>query len=128
MIGKILLTLSVIVLAWLVVRNRQRRMALMTARPPAAKPAVPSSGSWRVGVYLFVAAMILVSGVLIYQRWQDGDQVVTVRVVDTQSGRSVTYQARRNEVEERHFVTLDGREVSVAETERIEVERSDDRR
>jgi hypothetical protein len=89
---------------------------------------VPSSGGWRVGVYLFVAAMILVSGVLIYQRWQDGDQVVTVRVVDTQSGRSVTYQARRNEVEERHFVTLDGREVSVAETERIEVERSDDRR
>ena len=128
MISKILLTLSVIVLAWLVVRNRQRRMALMTAQPPAAKPAAQASGSWRVGVYLFVAAMILVSGVLIYQRWQDGDQVVTVRVVDTQSGRSVTYRARRSEVEERHFVTLDGREVSVAETERIEVERSDDRR
>ena len=128
MIGKILLTLSVIVLAWLVVRNRQRRMALMAARPPAASPAVQASGSWRVGVYLFLAAMLLVSGVLIYQRWQDGDQVVTVRVVDTQSGRSVTYRARRNEVDERHFVTLDGREVSVAETERIEVERSGDRR
>jgi hypothetical protein len=67
--------------------------------------------------------MVLVSGVLIYQRWQDGDRVVTVRVVDTQSGRSVTYQARRKDVEERHFVTLDGREVSVAETERIELQR-----
>lgn len=122
MIGKILLTLCVIVLAWLVIRNRQRRMAMIAARPPAG-PAASGSGSWRLGVYLFVAAMVLVSGVLIYQRWQHGDRVVTVRVVDTQSGRSVTYQARRKDVEERHFVTLDGREVSVAETERIELQR-----
>jgi hypothetical protein len=121
MIGKILLTLSVIALAWLVVRNRQRRMAMIAVQPPA-RPAA-SGGSWRLGVYLFLAAMVLVSGVLIYQRWQDGDRVVTVRVVDTQSGRSVTYQARRKDVQERHFLTLDGREVSVAETERIELQR-----
>jgi hypothetical protein len=46
MIGKILLTLSVIVLAWLVVRNRQRRMAMIAARPPAQSIA-SGSGSWR---------------------------------------------------------------------------------
>jgi len=129
MISKILLTLFVIIIAWLVITNRQRRMAAIASLPRAATPVQKQGLNWRWGVYLFVILMILGSGLLLYMKWQDGYQVVTVQVIDTQSGRSVVYKARRMDVDERRFLTLDGREVSVADTERIEVENPrDDRR
>jgi hypothetical protein len=127
MISKILLTLFVIVIAWLVVTNRQRRMAAIASQPRVATP-VQKGLNWRWGVYLFVILMILGSGLLLYMKWQDGYQVVTVQVIDTQTGRSVVYKARRMDVDERRFMTLDGTEVSVADTERIEVENSRDNR
>ena len=65
--------------------------------------------------------MILGSGLFLYTQWQDRYRVVTVAVVDTQTGARIEYQARRTDVAERHFVTLDGVEVSVADTERIEL-------
>jgi hypothetical protein len=69
-----------------------------------------------------MAMLLLGSGAYIFMQWQDLSRVVTVVVVDTQTGRSVSYQARRGDIDERHFVTLDGREVNVANSERIELE------
>lgn len=122
MISKILLTLLVIIIAWLVISNRQRRMAAVASEPRLVRPAQKSGPSWRWGVYLFVIMMILGSGLFLYLEWRDSYRVVQVQVIDTQSGKRVYYQARRMDVGERHFVTLDGREVSVADTERIELE------
>jgi len=75
----------------------------------------------RIAVIILVAFMILGSGVYLYFEWQDRYRVVSVRVVDTQSGQSVSYEARRGDVGERSFVTLDGLRVTPAETERIEM-------
>lgn len=123
MITKLILTLTVIAIAWLVVRNRQQRTQAIThdSQPEAA---LRGSGNplFRWGAYMLLVMLLLGSGAYLYVQWQDHARVVTVVVVDTQTGRSVSYQARRGDIEARRFVTLDGREVSVANNERIELE------
>ena len=121
MITKLLFTLGVIFVGWLVLRNRQQRMS---ARPPEPRlQAPPRTGvnPWKWAGYLLVVVMILGSGLFLYAEWQDRYRVVTVSVVNTQTGERIDYQAHRMDVEERQFVTLDGLEVSVADTERIEL-------
>jgi hypothetical protein len=123
MITKLILTLSVIAIAWLVVRNRQQRMQ-------AVSHDGRSGGSARQGAnpvlkwsaYALLSMMLVGSGIYLYTLWQDFSRVVTVRVIDSRTGRSVNYQARRGDVGERHFITLDGKEVNVANNERIELE------
>ncbi len=65
--------------------------------------------------------MILGSGLFLYMEWQDRYRVVTVSVVNTQTGERTDYQAHRMDVEARSFITLDGVEINVAATERIEL-------
>jgi hypothetical protein len=128
MFTKLLLTLFVIVVAWLVISNRQRRMAMVASEPHRTRPAVKPAVSWRWGVYLFLILMVLGSALFLYLEWKDSYRVVSVQVIDTQSGKRAFYTARRMDVDERHFVTLDGREVSVADTERIELKSVDNQR
>jgi ABC-type Fe3+ transport system permease subunit len=127
MIAKILLTLSVIAIAWLVIRQRQRRQAVIASQPPPRVIQTAANGYWRWAGYLLVIMMILGSGLFLYQAWQDHYRVVSVLVIDTLSGNTTQYQARRGDVEARRFITLDGREVSVAGNERIELQAATDR-
>ena len=124
MFTKILLTLGVIAIAWLVVSNRARRERVSAASSStrlAAPPTGRRDGALRLAAYGLVVLMILGSGVFLYLQWRDEYRIVNVEVINTQTGRSVSYQARRGDVEARSFLTLDGRLVNVAETERIEM-------
>lgn len=87
-------------------------------RPAAVKPSNPLIKWLSYGVL-----GLMLSASLIFFGWQieQGYRLVTVRVVDAQTGRSVSYIARRMDVDDRHFVTLDGLEVMVADGERIEL-------
>jgi hypothetical protein len=40
--------------------------------------------------------------------------------VDASSGRAAEYRAQRGDIEDREFVTTDGRRVVLADTERLE--------
>jgi len=123
MLSKILLTLFVIIVAALVIGNRRRRGAsIATQRPHPPLVVSPPSRVWRWTAYGLAIVMILGSGLYLYREWREYDRVVTVRVIDTLSGDVVRYRARRKEVQERRFTTLDGREVSVANNERIELQ------
>lgn len=123
MIGKLLLTLGVILIAWLVIRNRQKRMGAIASAPEPRlqAPATTGTSPWKWAGYVLVVVMILGSGLFLYAEWQDRYRIVTVRVVNTDSGSGTDYQARRMDVKERRFLTLDGLEVSVADNERIEL-------
>ncbi|MCU7882318.1 MAG: antitermination protein NusG [Candidatus Thiodiazotropha sp. (ex Lucinoma aequizonata)] len=123
MISKLLLTFTVIAIAWLVVKNRQQRVLDVSSdKPPALVAQRRPNILLRWGGYALLAVMLLGSTLYLAMQWQEMIRVVTVRVIDTQTGRSVSYQARRTDVDDRHFVTVDGREVSVANSERIELE------
>ena len=124
MIMKLLLTLAVMGIAWWILRNRYRQDRLSTnqQRLNLATPGAQSSVRIaRLLAYGLVVLMMLASGLFLYLQWRDDYRIVNVRVINLQTGRAVTYAARRGEVGERHFQTLDGRIVQVADIERIEI-------
>jgi hypothetical protein len=115
MISKILFTLAVIAGVVLLVKLRRRQ--------PQATASVPDETAqgfrW---LALFAVALILIgSAFFIWQTWRDASEVLVLRVVDTRSGQVTEYRAYRNDIEDRVFRTLDGRRISLAETERLEV-------
>lgn len=124
MISKLLLTLVVIGIAWLVIRNRSRTSRISSpeqaARLSAPAPRVDNRTP-RLAAYALILFMVLTSAFFLYLKWRDEYRIVTVQVINTQTGDVVTYQARRGDVEGRHFETLDGRIVTVAGVERIEM-------
>lgn len=67
-----------------------------------------------------VTLMILASAFLLYDHWRDSSEVIYIRVVDASSGRAAEYQAQRGDIEDREFITTDGRRIVLAETERLE--------
>ncbi len=115
MLTKIVFTLAVIGLVILVVRFRGR-----PARAPAPqkKPGSP----WVKGLALGVVGIMLAGSALtLWLFWRDAHQVMQVRIIDSRSGRVSEYQAYRGSVQEHSFETVDGRQVHLAATERMEV-------
>jgi len=76
----------------------------------------------RRSVYFFLGFMVLAAIAMIYIEVSDNYSIVTVHVINSQSGARVSYQARREDIESSSFTTLEGRKVYVANVERIEVE------
>ena len=125
MITKLLLTLGVIAIAWLVLRNRVRQSEELNTRQQTASLSPPvskvSHKTPRLAAYGLVLFMLGASGIFLYLQWRDEYRIVTVQVINTQTGQTVSYAARRGDVGERRFETLDGRVVQVADIERIEM-------
>lgn len=117
MLTKILFTLAVIGLVVVVVRFRGR-----PARTPAPRSEKKVGKPWMKALAISVIVLMLVgTAVIIYLNWRDSHQIMQVQVVDASSGRVSEYQVYRGQLQERRFVTLDGRQVQLAETERLEV-------
>lgn len=120
LLGKILLTLVVIAVAVLVLRQRAQ------ARPPLVviprREAPPRRGGLPVGwlASAVVVLMLAIAGYWLYSNWRDAHEVLYLRVVDAGSGHVVHYRAYRGDIGDREFVTTDGTRVRLAETERLE--------
>jgi len=121
MFMKLFVTALVIAGAVIAIRIRKRPPA--TRAPAADRPADQLSGSAlpRMMAYATVFTMLVGSGIYFYFQWQDAYQVVSVRIIDTRSGREVVYQAYKGDVDGRSFQTTDGRIVTLAEVERLEL-------
>ena len=121
MLTKILFTAAVVLAVLAFARFRQQRQSeLAAASPrlinPPAKRTLPVG--WLASAAVVI--MLLASGVLLYNHWQDSNLVIHVRVVDAGSGQVATYRARRGDIQDREFLTVDGVRVVLAETERLE--------
>jgi hypothetical protein len=123
MISKLLFTAAVIALVYLLAKGRaERARTVRRAEPPAAAALPrPSDRTARWLAYGLLGVMLAGSALFVFLQWQDQYRVVTVRVVNANTGRSVSYQARRGDVGERSFQTLDGRRVVLASVERMEL-------
>ncbi len=121
MISKILFTLAIILAVVWFWRTRRAR-----ALPPRPPPRVinPVQTERRLPVRALatgvVTLMILASAFLLYDHWRDSSEVIYIRVVDASSGRAAEYRAQRGDIDDRQFVTTDGRRIVLAETERLE--------
>jgi hypothetical protein len=127
MLTKLLLTAAVVLVAWLAVRERWRsgdageRAADAAARERAGgrTGALVPRGAVKLAAYGLVLLMLAGTGIYLFQGWQRERELVQVQVVNTYTGDVERYQARRGEVGQNSFVTLDGRRVQIAEMERL---------
>ena len=132
MLGKILLTLTVMIIAFFFVRQRDMKAKSSPSRStlPAKKAqdkAVEQenhtlSADLRLGAYMFLALVIGLGATLYYFQWQDDHSILTVRLHSDGQTEAIVYQVYKFQMAERSFTTLDGILVTVASSERMEVE------
>lgn len=125
MLGKILLTIIVVLLALVWVRKhreQERREARQTSTPPVQTEKLGQPlNDFRFAAYLFLALMIGSGSYLYYVRWEDEHSLVTVILHRNGEQSPVTYQVLKRELGDRAFTTIDGVRVTVASNERMEV-------
>ena len=76
----------------------------------------------RNGAIAFMIIMTIAAGVMIYFEVDKRSVIVTVHVINTQSGVQKSYRVKKNDIHSDGFTTLDGLQVFVAGIERIEIE------
>jgi len=120
MIWKFVLTIVVMLGAYLVVRTRWR--AVGRAGAPTAPPLLLPAGLVRTVAYALLGLMLAGSGWYLFWQWETGNAVLAVEVVNANTGAVTRYEARRRTIEGRGFRTLDGREIRLADVERMILE------
>lgn len=135
MLGKILLTITVALLAFVVLRQRhlaEKKEESGQADPgPARPPAADSGGDslssdLRIAAYLFLILMVGTGAALYYVRWQDDRTLLTITLHRDGEQTPVTYEVYKYQLGERSFTTTDGRVVTVAASERMVIEGLED--
>lgn len=118
MLTKILFTLLVIIAVAVIFRHKTRaRTGNERQRPPrAAEGGIRSS----TVIYAIGALIIVISALLFVLHWQNQHQIVNIEVTDS-GGNTTAYQAYKKSIEGRNFVTLDGREVTLGDNDRVEM-------
>ena len=74
----------------------------------------------RTVAYILIGFLILVSLGVFFFKWQSDNTILHIRVI-SDSGVATEYQARQKLVKGRSFETLDGIQVNLGESERMEV-------
>ena len=117
MFTKLLFTAGLIGLVYLGIRTRLR-----TPPPaPAPAPATVPSRLPRLAAWALIGLMLLISSVILFFEWREGYRIVDLRVINTNTGSSQSYRAHKGDVEDRRFITVDGRVVTLADIERLEM-------
>ena len=115
MLTKILFTVAVIVVVLLIFQARFRKSVQQV---PQKISGSTSRGS-KVAIYSVVAALVLAgAGVFVYNWWLE-NTVVTIRVISP-TNEVVSYQAYRKDISGRSFTTLDGKMVTLGNSDRVE--------
>jgi len=125
MLGKLLLTVAIIVLAFYAIRQRAAERRSGGADEGAAARRPDAGGLLRrpkliqIAAALVVAIMLVGSALALWQGFTRGRDVVTVEVANPITGSVERFEARRTDVGDRTLRTLDGRQIRVSEVERI---------
>lgn len=124
MLLKILFTLFIIIAAIFYVRVRARNRELAPMAPPLPRPVTPERP--RMVYYLALGLLlIMLSGVgyYLFQIWFDGSRIITVRVINSNTGSVTSYEVYKGDVVagESTFHTVDGRTITMAAVERLEM-------
>ena len=132
MFGKILLTLSVMIIAFFFVRQRDIKEKSGPAPNSSAPQGIQGdknqnanhdlSSDLRLGAYMFLVLVLGLGAAMYYFQWQDEHSILTVRLHSDGQAEAIEYQVYKFQLGERSFTTLDGILVTVASSERMEVE------
>ena len=119
MLTKILFTLLVIIGVSFYFRTKPTKKA-------QAKPAQQTEQEGQVSIptrtvaYILIGFLVLVSVGVFFFKWQSDNTILQIRVI-SDSGVATEYQAKQKLVKGRSFETLDGIQVNLGESERMEI-------
>jgi len=118
MLTKILFTAAVILIVALVYKGRTaKRVKKPIVNSNVQEKSVPTTAL----VYIIVGLIVAASGFFYFLHWQEEHQVLSIKVINGASGKSVNYKAMRMNMNGRRFETLDGRTVTLGDSDRIEI-------
>lgn len=123
MLGKAVLTLVVIIIAILVVkqRNDQETGKSASAHRQKGKTDNAMSSDLRFAAYMFLILMFGTGAFMYYQRWQDDHTVLTVYLYRDGQSTPTSYEVYKFQLDSRSFTTVQGVRITVADNERMEV-------
>ena len=120
MFTKILITVAVITISIVVLRNR--RNTAPTTREVTIKVEEPDEIQWMIKwvAYGLVTLILLTGTVIYYLDWKEDHRLYDIRIINPQTGKIDEYQAYKKDMYGRSFITLTGERVAASELERIE--------
>ena len=118
MIWKLLLMAAVLLGAYGVIRARIRADRVARGLEPPRQPLFPP-GAMRLTALLLAAIMVVGSALYLLQGWLHDQETIQVQVINANTGAITLYQSHRGSVDGRRFRTLDGREIRLADVERM---------
>ncbi len=118
MITKVFFIVLVIVVVGIIF-NKQRTPSQASPSPSDSTNKRNSFSTSNIA-YGLIAVLILVSSVLYYFNRSDANRIITLNVLDA-SSTLTQYQAYNKDIKGRTFTTIDGRQVQLAETDRLEI-------
>jgi hypothetical protein len=118
MLTKVFFTLAVIIVVALVFRTKQ---AAQTA-PAPKQSSDQGSLSTRIVAYFILGALVVISITVFVVDYRSDNQIIDIRVI-AEDGIGTMYQARQKSIKGRRFVTLDGKQVTLGESDRIEIQK-----
>ena len=142
MVGKFLITMAVIIGALFVIRQRHfsaengdREQNNKSSKKATAAKSIKTDSSksnrasgqeelsadLRAGAYMFLFLMVGIGAALYYYDWQDDHTVLTVNLHRDNDSAVVSYEVYKYQLENRSFITIDGRAITVASSERMEI-------
>jgi hypothetical protein len=121
MLTKIIVTLAVIVgCLWFASSKRNQELQPVVAKP--SKKEIERKMLLTRGAFAFMFLMVIAAGVIVFIELQDDYETVTVHVINSDTNSRTSYMAQRQDIDGGSFTTIEGRQIFVADVERIEVE------
>ncbi len=119
MLTKILFTVIVIVIVLLVYQTRFKPVARTVQKMRPGDSTFVKPSKWVIYSVVFVLA--LASGVVYFFKWQNDNSIITIHVVSVDREEPAIYKALQKNIKGRTFTTLDGRIVTLGDSDRIEI-------
>ena len=126
MLTKILFTVLIIAVILLYVRHQESKRTAEPATQASSRhsPQTLTRTTSRLPLIAAYTALVLtlaLGGLFYYLDWKEDHRVMTIRVINTSTGEISSYRAYQSMIRGRSFVTLDGRTITVSNTERVEM-------
>ena len=126
MLTKILFTAFVILVLMFYIRHQQTKQPIKQTTRTSLKASPqtflkPSAWLSRIAAYSALALILATGALFYYLDWTEDHRVINIRVINTNTGEIGNYLAYQSMIRGRSFVTLDGRTITIADTERVEM-------
>jgi hypothetical protein len=121
MLTKILLTTAVIVAVVLYLRTQTPAATAPRPKEEEIDPAAQRRAR-NIATGAILLILIGIGSLVYYFKWVEEHQLVVVQVINSATDSVATYTVFANKVQGRTFVTKDGRTITLADVERMEVQ------